>query len=708
MLRVKQSWLSVPTQILVGGVFLVALGVVATAYAIWSSREVTLRQWESRLTAATHMLTANAVQTLNATDMMLRAAHDNLQTAQFTYEPDFRATAPMFRIYEMLRESGHGLPQVIGIAILGNDGALLNLSRQYPPPPFNLSDRDYFQAFEKNPSLELFISQVSINRLSQEPFFYMARPIKSPSGERLGLLVAGLPSSFFSSFYQSAVLRDLHISLTRQDGKILARNFDAPNPPNTESELPSELLRRIESADKGILFIGGQGTRLSFDQMVVFHRSAALPIGVSIAVSQAQLFKEWEKQAINFTIIGGIMSALVLILSLLLARLVKQLEAARNTALIAAETKTRFITSISHELRTPMNAIIGGAHQLQYGDLPSKAQRTLQIVSSSAQQLTVLINDILDFSYFDARDFRIEVAPFDPHFVAQNVMDMARTLAPGTKLELITKVDGTVPNLIMGDANRIKQIILNLLNNAIKYTERGKVELRVSYIRGNQNLLILQVIDTGPGISEKDRSRIFEPFERTEWAQQKPGTGLGLAICKKLAEAMSGSIILQSKNGPGTHFTVEIPAPVAQANQVIASRLDRQPPEFAPSLRILVAEDVAPSRMLLTLMLENMGHQVTAVENGLEAVYAASQSSFDLILMDLQMPEMDGITATRRIRTPGGLNQLTRIIAVSANADLDGPQGLIAAGFNDALLKPVKPERLGFVLASMSAPAFQS
>jgi signal transduction histidine kinase len=708
MLRVKQRWLRVPTLILVGGVILVAFGVLATAYAIWSSREVTLRQWQTRLTAATHILNAHAVQTLDAADMMLRAAHDNLQSAQFIYEPDFRATTPMYRIHEMLRDTAHGLPQVNGIGILGNDGTVLNLSRQYPAPPINLADQDYFRAFEENPSLELFISQVNINRLSQEPFFYMARPIKSPSGERLGLLVAGLPSSFFSSFYHSAVLGDLHISLMRRDGKILARNFDARSPPNTESQPPSELLRRVESADKGILFMGGEGTRLSFDQMVAFDRSAILPISMSVSISQAQIFQEWEKQTINLTLIGVIMSILVLILTQLFARLVSQLEEARNAALSAADSKTRFIANVSHELRTPMNAIITGAHQLRHAELQPDARQTLQIISSSAQQLTVLINDILDFSYFDAREFRVEVAPFDPHMLAQNAMDMARTLAPDTKLELITKVDARVPALIMGDANRIKQIILNLLNNAIKYTERGKVELRVSYIRGDQNLLILQVIDTGPGISEKDRSRIFHPFERTEWAKQKPGTGLGLAICKKLAEAMSGSIILQSKNGPGTHFTVEIPAPIAQANQVIASKLDRQTPGFAPSLRILVAEDVAPSRMLLTLMLENMGHQVTAVENGLEAVYAASQSSFDLILMDLQMPEMDGIMATRRIRTPGGLNQSTRIIAVSANADLDGPQGLIAAGFNDALLKPVKPERLGFVLASMSAPAFQS
>ena len=708
MLRVKERWPRLPTLILVGGLTLVALGVLATAYAIWSNREVTLRQWQTQLTAATHILNAHAVQSLEAADIMLRAAHDHLQSAQLTYEPDFRATVLTSRIHEMLRDTAHGLLQVSGIYILGNDGTILNLSRQYPAPPINLADQDYFRAFEENPSLELFISQVSINPLSEEPCFYMARPIKSPSGERLGLIVAGLPSSFFSSFYQSAVSGALHISLIRGDGKILSRNFEPLNPLNTKIKLPSEILQRIESADKGILFTGGQGTRHAFDEMVAFHRSAILPIAMSVAISQAQMFKEWEKQSINFSLIGGMMSALVLLLTQLFARLVSQLEQARNEAVIATDAKTRFIANISHELRTPMNAIIAGAHQLRHVELQPDARHTLQIVSSSAQQLTVLINDILDFSHFDAREFYFEIAPFDPHMLVQNAMDIARTLAPDTKLEFITKVEAKVPALIMGDVNRIKQILLNLLSNAIKYTETGKVELRVSYIHGDQSLLVLQVIDTGPGISEKDQLRIFQPFERTEWARQKPGTGLGLAICRKLTQAMSGSIILHSEKGLGAHFTVEIPAPAARPDQIMTSCLDLQPGAFAPSLRILVAEDVAPSRMLLTLMLENMGHQVTAVENGLEAVYAASQSSFDLILMDLQMPEMDGITATRRIRTPGALNQSTRIIAVSANADIDGPHGLAAAGFNDALLKPVTPERLGFVLASLSASSLQS
>ena len=337
-------------------------------------------------------------------------------------------------------------------------------------------------------------------------------------------------------------------------------------------------------------------------------------------------------------------------------------------------------------------------------NLPPEAQHYGQIISASTQQLTVLINDILDFSYFDAREFRIEPAPFKPRLIAQNIMDMARALAPNTKLSLICKVDENVPDIIIGDSNRIKQIALNLLSNAIKYTSEGVVELRLSYLRASNNLLVLQVIDNGPGIAKEDQQRIFEPFERTERARQHPGTGLGLTICKKLAEAMSGSIKIYSKLGNGTYVTVEIPASEARPHETISLPIGPSPaPDFQKSLRVLIAEDVAPSRVLLTMMLENLGHQVIAVENGLEALQAANQQRFDLILMDLQMPDMDGMTATQQIRAGKGPNCKTQILAVSANADVNGPEGLAAAGFDDALLKPVKAERLGFVLASMAA-----
>jgi signal transduction histidine kinase len=280
---------------------------------------------------------------------------------------------------------------------------------------------------------------LSINLISHEPFFYLVRPIRSLSGEKLGLMVAGLSPSFFTSFYQSAVLGGLNISLIRRDGVVLSRNFDSIYPFNKKYQLSPEALQHIKTTDGGIYYIGGQGTPQSFDEMVAFERSPLLPIGMIAAVSKTQIFAEWERQAVIFIIIGVGMSSLVLILTLFLTRLVRQVEQARNDALHAADAKTRFVANISHELRTPMNTILAGAHQLRQADLKPDAQRMLQMVSSSAQQLTVLINDILDFSYFDAREFRIETAPFDPRSLTQNVMDMAQALAPETRLELVSK-----------------------------------------------------------------------------------------------------------------------------------------------------------------------------------------------------------------------------------------------------------------------------
>ena len=704
MFSVRRPLLRGPVVILAGGLIFAAFGALGTTYGIWSSRDAILKQWQSRLTAQTHILTAHAVQTIDTADILLRGTLDNLQSHQLAYEPDFRATVSTYRIFQMLRGAMNGVPQVVGMSIIGNDGKILNLTRQYPPPQINLAEQDYFRAFEDRPDLDLFISAASINSLTGESYFYLARPIKSPSGERLGLIVAGIASGFFSNFYQSAILGDLKISLARRDGEILSRNFNLaefPGLPNLETKT---LHGRRNMPESGIRYSGAQETSQSFENLVAFEHSDFLPIHVNVSISYAQIFKDWMIQAQKFSLIGGTLSALLIILTLLLSRLVRTLERTRNAALAATEAKTRFVTNISHELRTPMNAIMGGTHHLMHTNLPPESQRYGQIISASAQQLTVLINDILDFSYFDAREFRIETAPFKPRLMAQIIMDMARALAPNTKLSLICKVDENVPDIIIGDSNRIKQIALNLLSNAIKYTSEGVVELRLSYLRTSNNLLVLQVIDNGPGIAKEDQQRIFEPFERTERARQHPGTGLGLTICKKLAEAMSGSIKIYSKLGNGTYVTVEIPASEARPHETISLPIGPSPaPDFQKSLRVLIAEDVAPSRVLLTMMLENLGHQVIAVENGLEALQAANQQSFDLILMDLQMPDMDGMTATQQIRAGKGPNCKTQILAVSANADVNGPEGLAAAGFDDALLKPVKAERLGFVLASIAA-----
>ena len=702
MIRLRRSLLRTPALILVGGLILATVGTLGTAFAIWSSRDVVLRQWQSRLSATTHMLAAHAVQTIDAADIMLRGIADNLHTYRLSSEAELQTTAASPRMYEMLREAMNGVPQVTGLSIISNDGRILNLTRQFPPPDINLSDQDYMRAFEDNPDLDFFIGRATINRLTQEPYFYLARPLKSRSGKKLGVIVTGLSSRFFSSFYQSAVLGDLRITIMRHDGAILARSSELASSFNSKEEIPGNILNFPDHQESGLRYIGGRETSRSFEDMLSLEHSLSLPISLVAKVSRAQILNEWEFQAIKFIFLGGGMSTLLIILTLILSRLVAQLEQARNSVLSAMEAKTRFATSISHELRTPMNAIVGGSHQLLATKLGPDAQQIAHMVASSAKQLTVLINDMLDFSYFEAREFRIEKAPFDPAQMAEIAMDMARALGSDSKLELVCRIDPQVPAQIIGDSGRIKQIILNLLGNAIKYTEYGKVELRVSYIRSKKNLLILQVKDTGPGIAAADQARIFEPFERTTAAKGRPGTGLGLTISKRLAEAMGGMIKLESQPGKGTHFTVEIPAPEAKQPVHLPDHQISSVPDFSKSLRILVAEDVVPSRMLLTMMLENLGHQVTAAENGLDALQAAHETAFDLILMDLQMPEMDGMTAMQRIRASHGPNQTTRILAVSANADMNGTGGLSAAGFDDALLKPITPERLKFVLSALT------
>jgi len=416
----KKRWQRLPALILAGGMVLAALGALGTAYAIWSSRGVTLRQWQNRLAAATHMLTAHAVQTLDGADIMLRAARDNLEKAELILESDFRATASTFRVHEALREAIYGLQQVNEIVILGNDGNIINHTRQFPAPQVNFTDRDYFRAFVENPYLDFFISRVTSDLFTQEPCFYLARPIRSASGEKLGLIVVGLPSSFFSSFYQAAILGDLDISLIRRDGLILSHILNVKELLSGKSQISPDIMRSITNGESRLHFIGGLNTRASFDEMLFFELSPVLPIGMTVAVSREEILSAWKQQSINFAILGGSMSSLLIILTLILARLIKQLEQTRNAALGAAEAKTRFITTISHELRTPMNAIVGGAHQLRSAELKPDDQHFLQIVSSSAQQLNILLNDILDFTHFDARQFRIELGPFNPRSLAQN------------------------------------------------------------------------------------------------------------------------------------------------------------------------------------------------------------------------------------------------------------------------------------------------
>jgi signal transduction histidine kinase/ActR/RegA family two-component response regulator len=442
----------------------------------------------------------------------------------------------------------------------------------------------------------------------------------------------------------------------------------------------------------------------AFTQMIALEISARMPLALGVSAQREALLREWESETISIVIIGGSMTAILIAATLLLARLVRQLETARNDAQVAGEAKMRFASSVSHELRTPMNAIIGGTHQLMLTGLTPESRQYTGIVASAAQQLMLLINDILDYSSYQARKFKIEPAPFDLRIMVDEMLQMTKAISTDKNLTISAAVSPHAPTMLAGDSGRIRQVLLNLLANAVKYTDAGAVRLLVNY-RPDTTILSFAVEDTGRGISSEEIAYIFEPFERGRMPVARQGTGLGLAICKTLVEAMNGKLSVENVvYGSGSRFIFELPAP--QVWQAPVTVQENEPPSVKPmpALDILIAEDVAPNRILLTMMLEKWGHRIVAVENGRKAVEHAVAQKFDLVLMDLQMPELDGQSATRRIRAmEKRTGQRMQIVAISANADLEEQDALRKAGFDDALMKPVLPARLEAIINNIAA-----
>ncbi len=691
-----------PSLIILCGFCLAFLSALGTVAGIWSSREIALREWESRLTSVARMLMAHADQSFTAADLVLQGVANKAHEYSSLDAPDMQWAFRSRYMFDLLREAARGLPQIDALSVVASDGALLNTSRQFPAAQIDLSDREYLQVHKANPQLGIFVSRPVIGRASGQWTIYLSRKIISETGEMLGLVQVGFRPEFFSDFYAS-VAEGLGISLLRNDGAVLVEM--ASGTPELSLRQSDSLLHQLKATGQGSALISGEGhpTR-AFTQMIALETSSHMPLALGVSAQRDALLREWESEAVNFVAIGGSMTIILIAATLLLARLVRQLETARNDALVAAEAKMRFASNVSHELRTPMNAIIGGTHQLMLTGLKPESRQYAAIVASAAQQLMVLINDILDYSSYEARKFKIEPAPFDLRMMVDDMLQMTKAISGDKNLTISSVVSPHAPTMLEGDSGRIRQVLLNLLANAVKYTDAGAVRLLVSY-RPETAILSFAVEDTGRGISSEEIAYIFEPFERGRLPAASQGTGLGLAICKTLVKAMNGKLSIEKvPYGAGSRFIFELPAP--QVWQVPIPMQDSESPKAQPQrmLDILIAEDVAPNRVLLTIMLEKWGHRVVAVENGRKAVEYAAAQKFDLVLMDLQMPEMDGSSATQRIRAmEKGTNQRMQIIAVSANSDLEDQEALRKAGFDDALMKPVLPSRLETVINDIAA-----
>ncbi|HEY5072661.1 MAG TPA: PAS domain S-box protein [Caulobacteraceae bacterium] len=366
----------------------------------------------------------------------------------------------------------------------------------------------------------------------------------------------------------------------------------------------------------------------------------------------------------------------------------------------ASRAKAEFLANMSHEIRTPLTAIMGFSGLLSgLGDLPGDASAYVRRICTAGEQLLGVVNDVLDFSRLDAGQVELNPQPLDPAAFLAETLDLLGGQAEAKGLRLEGRVAPGTPRWVSLDGGRVRQVLLNLVGNAIKFTPSGSVT--VTLARHGGQALKLAVTDTGGGIAPELQGRLFERFSQVDGSisRHHGGAGLGLAICKGLVELMGGSIGVQSAPGRGSTFWFTLAAP-----RVAEPQPAPEAPLSAPSasIHVLLVDDVPVNRQLVRAMLEPLGHSFEEAASGAEAVKTAMRRPFDLILMDLQMPGMDGLEAARTIRSTAEVNRDTPIIALSANVLAEQIADCHAAGMNDHLAKPIVPAALVAMVAKWS------
>lgn len=384
---------------------------------------------------------------------------------------------------------------------------------------------------------------------------------------------------------------------------------------------------------------------------------------------------------------------------------VERLAASLKDAALAAEAgnraKSAFLATVGHEIRTPLNGIIGMVEVIRESRLNADQTHCLDVVSDCGATLLDLINDVLDFSKFESGEFPISPVAFDPAQAARSTLSVAMPRAKLRGNALTLTIDPQMPEACLADPSRVRQVLGNLVGNAVKFTERGRVDVVASFKPDPTGpRLRFEVRDTGIGIAPEAHGKIFREFSQVDASinRRYGGTGLGLSISKRIVERLGGSIGFTSQPGQGSCFWFEVPAP--------ATRLPASRPRAEPSIErasILVVEDNAVNREVVFRILQSLGQDVTVAEDGPSGVEAVRQRPFDLILMDVQMPGMDGLEATKMIRNLPGDAARTKIIALTASASNDDREACINAGMDGFISKPITLAQVKDLLAESVA-----
>ena len=678
-----------------------AILVAFAGWQIYTSRQAAVAAARLEVANLSHSLAQQAKGSVDAVDLVLHGLVERLEHG---------GMADRTRMSAVIRQRADSLAQVRDLAILDADGRWL-LSTTATGGPLSSADRAYFEWHRVHTDRRLHIGDLIASRVDGHLIVTLSMRYDRPDGSFGGVVRAALNPEFFQRIYEGMKLGEHGVAaLDSTAGRILARAPYDPAMIGRDVSQQPHFRDGLPRADKGVFWL----PELKDQSWLIggYEVVEGYPLLVFVAKNADEALAPWFREAAAEAAILMLVVAFLLGTGHRLWRQHEQLRAAQAAAaqqarLLAGakevaeradQAKSEFLATMSHEVRTPLNGVLGFANLLlARPELDGDVRRQIGFIVSSGSVLLTVVNDVLTYASAEAGHLQLDLEPFSPAALADEVAAIMHHAADAKGIALRCEVDVPQPWLV-GDVKRLRQVLHNLVSNAVKFTGDGSVVMSVRCRPAEAGAvgLLVSVADTGIGIAPDKLDRLFQRFSQVDASVNRRfgGTGLGLAISKRLVEAMGGAIGVRSTPGHGSTFWFSMPLQLAAspttapAHAALAARVQARP------LCILLAEDYEVNREIARAILTGAGHAVDVVADGAAAVQAAAAVRYDLILMDVQMPVMDGMEATRLLRTGSGASRATPVIALTANVLPDQVEAFLAAGMDAHVGKPFDPDVL--------------